>query len=227
MKLIHIIAGFLALSSGFIALYALKGGKLHRQSGTLFAYAMLVMAGLGAIMAARLPERLSSLVGVLTCYLVTTSLLAVKRRPGEPFLAIDFGAMLVALGVAATSIGFAAYALRSGSGRMDGYPATGYFIVAGVALLAAALDIRMLIAGDLRGAHRIARHLWRMGLALWIATGSFFLGQAKLFPEPVRKFSLLAIPVLLVLVTTVYWLVRTLRRSRPARTLVPASSFSR
>ena len=33
MKLLHIIAGLTALISGGVALYAAKGGKLHRQSG--------------------------------------------------------------------------------------------------------------------------------------------------------------------------------------------------
>lgn len=67
MKLIHIIAGFLALGAGAVALYTLKGGTLHRQGGAIFVYAILVMAGLGAVMAALKPDRLSSMGGVLAC----------------------------------------------------------------------------------------------------------------------------------------------------------------
>ena len=56
-----------------------------------------------------------------------------------------------------------------------------------------------------------------MGFAMWIATASFFLGQAKFFPEPIRKSGLLAIPVLLVLVVMLYWLLRVLlKRRNPA-----------
>ena len=77
-------------------------------------------------------------------------------------------------------------------------------------------------AGQIAGAQRIVRHLWRMCFAMLIATGSFFAGQMQVFPELVRKSSLLGvpvlmIPVLLVIVTTLYWLVRTLvKRKRSA-----------
>jgi hypothetical protein len=77
-----------------------------------------------------------------------------------------------------------------------------------IALLAALGDSRMMRAGGIDGARRIARHLWRMCLAMFIATASFFLGQPKVFPRALVKSGLLAIPVLLVLVLMFYWLAR-------------------
>jgi hypothetical protein len=76
-------------------------------------------------------------------------------------------------------------------------------------------------AGQIAGAQRLVRHLWRMCFAMLIATGSFFAGQMQVFPELVRKSSLLGvpvlmIPVLLVIVTTLYWLVRTLVKRKRA-----------
>ena len=69
-------------------------------------------------------------------------------------------------------------------------------------------------SGALRGTARIARHLWRMAFALLIAAMSFFLGQAKVIPKPIRIPGLLALPVLAVLVTMLYWMWRVrLRRS--------------
>lgn len=208
MKLIHIIAGFLALASGAVALYSVKGGNLHRKGGTIFVYAMLVMAGIGAFMAALKPERISVIGGVLACYLVTTALLTVRRRPGEEFHWLNHAALLVALAAGITGIKFGFDALDDTSGRLDRFPAPMYFTFGTIALLSAFGDARMLRARDIQGAQRIARHLWRMGLAMFIATGSFFLGQAKVFPESIRKGPLLAIPVLLVVVTVLYWVVR-------------------
>jgi uncharacterized membrane protein len=49
---VHIVAGALALTFGYTALFAAKGSTLHRKSGTLFVYAMVVMASLGAVLAA-------------------------------------------------------------------------------------------------------------------------------------------------------------------------------
>ena len=84
-----------------------------------------------------------------------------------------------------------------------------------VSLLCSALDLRLLKAGQIVGAQRLVRHLWRMCFAMLIATGSFFTGQMQVFPEIVRNSALfgvpiLVIPVLLVLLTTLYWLGRTL-----------------
>jgi len=66
----------------------------------------------------------------------------------------------------------------------------------------------MLARGSIAGVQRLLRHLWRMTFALFVATGSFFLGQAKVIPEPLRNFALLSIPVLFVLVALFYWLWR-------------------
>jgi hypothetical protein len=53
-----------------------------------------------------------------------------------------------------------------------------------------------------------------MGFAMFVATGSFFLGQADELPEAIRIVPLLALPVLATLVFTPYWLVKVLRRRK-------------
>ena len=47
---IHIAAGGLAIVLGAIALSVKKGGTIHRRSGLLFVYAMLVMGVSAAIL---------------------------------------------------------------------------------------------------------------------------------------------------------------------------------
>jgi len=66
MKSLHIIAGLLALVSGAVALAVLKGGRVHRRSGTIFVYAMLFMASSGALMAVLKMQRVNTMAGVLT-----------------------------------------------------------------------------------------------------------------------------------------------------------------
>jgi len=54
---------------------------------------------------------------------------------------------------------------------------------------------------------------------MWFATASFFLVQAKVFPEPLRHMmGVRAIPVVLVLVVMFYWLgrVRMKRHRAPS-----------
>ena len=205
MILLHILGGLVGLTSGALALSAPKGGNLHRKAGIVFVCAMLVMSTSGAVMAALMPERISVIAGMLTFYLVITALLTV-RRPAQRFRWMEVGAMVFALVLGLLSISFAVQGLSAGN--TNGIAPMG-FIFGAVALLAASGDVRML-ARNIPWAQRIARHLWRMCFALWIAAASFFLGQSDEFPEALRIMPLLCTPVLLVLLLLFYWLARVL-----------------
>jgi hypothetical protein len=67
-----------------------------------------------------------------------------------------------------------------------------------------------------RGARRLARHLWRMCFALFIAAGSFFSIRervAKILPEPFTTAPMRVLPILLVFGAMFYWLWRVRGRS--------------
>jgi uncharacterized membrane protein len=214
---IHIIGGLTAIVAGAVALYALKGMRLHRKSGMIFVYAMLTMASTGAVIAAIKSQPENVIGGMITLYMVTTGLLTMRRHDGR-MVWVDSGAMVFGLVVASLSLNLAIHAVRSPTGRIHGLPPTPFFMFGIIGILAALGDLRMILARGLRGTHRLVRHLWRMCFALFIATGSFFLGQAKVFPKPIRILPLLAIPAFLPLVLMVYWLVRVLfTKWRPHR----------
>lgn len=209
----HIIAGSLALLSGYAALYARKGATLHRRAGIVFVYAMLTMALAGVLIAAvrRVAPAVNIPAGLLTGYLVITSLMTVrpvaKRRPW-----LDAGLMLLALGLGAANVTLAFNAMTQGGSAT--YAAIPFTVFGAVGLLAGAGDFRVLRSGPLQGARCLARHLWRMSFALVIAALSFFIGQADEFPPALRIMPLLALPVLAALVTMLYWLWRVrIRRS--------------
>lgn len=208
MYAVHIIAGSLGLISGYTALYVTKGAPLHRRSGMVFVWTMLTMAFAGLLMAALrgVAVVINVPAAVLTAYLVITALLTVQPRPAVQRW-LDPALMLVALAVGLVMLAFGLEAIAN-SGARKGVPAFPFFLFAFIGLLGAALDIRMMRAGGVRGAVRITRHLWRMCFALFIAALSFFLGQSDEFPAALRKPALLALPVLLVLVTMLYWLWR-------------------
>ena len=206
---IHIISGIIGIISGFIAVFAVKGMKVHRKSGIVFVYSMVVLALTGAVLGAVKNEPGNTVAGVLAFYFVATGLLTLQRRDGK-FHWIDAAAALIAIAVGFLSIKKGFDVLNGVAGARDGVPPGMRFFMGGVCLLAAAGDIRMMLLGGLAGAHRIARHLWRMCFSLFIASGSFFLGQAQVFPKPIRIFPLLAIPALLPLVLLLYWMVRVL-----------------
>ena len=82
------------------------------------------------------------------------------------------------------------------------------FFFGAILLLATAGDIRMLARGGISGRQRITRHLWRMCYGLFIATGSFFLGQQQVFPAFLRGSIYLTLPALLPLPLLIYWFLR-------------------
>ena len=211
MVLLHVLAGGLALVFGFVALSAAKGATLHRKSGMLFVYTVLTMAVTGTVMAALNAQNESVIGGVLTIYLVTTSLIAV--RPTTVALRrVEIAAMLIAIALLATCVTFGIQALASPSGTRGGIPYVVFFMFATVALLGVIGDVRTIRAGVLKGAPRLVRHLWRMCYALWIAAASFFLGPrervVKVIPEFLVTPVSLALPVVAVLVVMFYWLWR-------------------
>lgn len=205
--LIHIFGGALGLVSGYVALYAAKGATLHRRSGMLFVYAMGAMSVTGAAIAALTGAETSVIAALLTGYLVVTALTTV-RPPTAGSRRVEVGALLVALAVGLASLTLGFETLARGEAMREGVPTPMLFLFGTVALSAGVSDVRRLRAGNLRGAFRLARHLWRMCFALFIAAASFFLGQADEIPPALRHPALLAAPVLVVPVVMGYWLWR-------------------
>ena len=212
---IHIVAGGLAIVLGAIALIASKGGTLHRRSGLLFVYAMLTMGISGSVMAARQSlTNANVLGGFMSAYFVTTALTTV--RPVSVWTRrLNVCALAVAIALALFEIAQGVKALGSPRLSINGVPFFMLFFLATITTLAAFGDIRVMRSGALRGGPRLARHLWRMCFALFIAAGSFFSIRArvaKILPDPLTTPGMRALPVALVFVAMFYWLWRVRRR---------------
>jgi len=197
----------LGLLSGTAAMVFRKGSRRHRLAGNVFVIAMLSLAASGAYIGFMKHQMLNGLMGVLSFYLVVTAWWSARRRDGETDI-FDWGALLVPLAVAAALMTFGVEAANNSRGFKGGYPAGAYFVFGSLALLFAAGDVRMLARGGVSGGQRVARHLVRMCFALFIATGSFFLGQQQVFPAALRNASVLLFLGILPLLLMIFWLVR-------------------
>lgn len=216
---VHILGGMVGVASGSTALVVRKGGPTHRRAGAVFVIAMLFMGAAGAIAAIVKAQGTNVMAGVFTCYLVATAALTVRRRPSTTGRAevalLCFG---LAIGLSGLALGWAASRQLLPLGRGDS--AAGYVVFGILTLLFVSGDVRMLVRGGVAGSQRLVRHLWRMSFALFIAAGSFFLGtasdpvlrksglRATLFTPAIRKTGLPAVPVLIIVALTVYWLWR-------------------
>jgi uncharacterized membrane protein len=203
-----------ALVTGFVALGAAKGSALHRRSGTLFVYLMLVMALTGAAIAAVEASRpepktgilATMLMGLFTAYLVVTALTTI-RPPSTWSRRLDFVGIPLAGAIGVGQWTLALRALAGIGGRQSTIITTVELVFGSIALLAAGSDLRRLrSSAPLVGAKRIARHLWRMTFALWIAVFSFFPRLTKFAPKPFG--ALVALPIIGVLGAMIYWLWR-------------------
>jgi hypothetical protein len=105
-------------------------------------------------------------------------------------------------------LGWGLQAAHSPTGLLDGAPPARYYVFAGFAAFAVALDLKVILQGGIAGVPRIARHLWRMCLALFFASSFFFLGQQKVMPAFLHGSPILYAPALAPLVLMAFWLVR-------------------
>jgi hypothetical protein len=209
---VHIAAGLVAIVAGYIALFAGKGASVHRRSGTIFVYAMLVMASTALVVSLAHVRLINIGMSVLTIYMVITALLTVRERPRS------WDTAAIVPGVVATLYLWSLGVIAAGSpdGEIEGMPAAGPFLFGLFGFVGVAGDVRLLGGRIPHGAERLRRHLWRMCMAATVATGSFFLGQPQVFPEPIRGSGIRPLLGLLPLAVMVYWLVRTRIRRRRA-----------
>jgi len=195
----HVTAGALALLFGYTALYATKGGGVHRKSGLLFVIAMAVMSITGALIAALGVNVVSLIAGLLTFYFVMTGLLTVRKGETPRWISAVGLAMAVVVGLLA----FRSAVDAARAGRAEAAP---MFVFGAMAMLGALGDVRVIRSGGIQGSRRIVRHLWRLCFAMWVAAASFFWGPPGRVPDIINIPALLPIPVLTPIAVMSYWL---------------------
>ena len=212
---IHIGAGLLALPAGTMAVAARKGGRLHAKAGTLFFAAMLVLGVTASILEPFRTPPGSPISGVIVCYFIGTSWVTARRRDGTTGW-FEIIACAAALGLAVLMVwgGFTGATTPAGPGPV--------FALGGLCLLAGLLDLNAILRARLTPAQRIARHLWRMCFAFFIATGSFFLGQQDVLPAAVRGSPVLFVLAFAPFGVMAFWLARV-RIGKSFRPILAAS----
>jgi len=227
LLMLHICAGTAGFLSGAVAISLRKGSRRHALAGDVFVVTMLTMAATGAYMALMKSQMGNFLGGVFTFYLVATAWWTARRTERKTDSA-DWVALLCVSAVTIANLIFGIEAVRSATGRAGGYPAPIYLFGGAVALIAAIGDIRLLMGRGISGTQRIARHLWRMCYALFVASGSIFLARAHMFPTVLRATGILFIVSFMPLALMIYWLIRVRVAPKFKKKPVPqpAASFA-
>jgi hypothetical protein len=212
---IHIAGGSVSLISGMVAGFAPKGGKLHRLAGKVFVASMLVMALFAAYLAIAMPDQIVNVfISTLVAYLVVSAWMTVRRDqgtsgPGDKitlFVAISLWAPFAILSF---QLATGAAPLFKSAVPFEGPVLVAIYSFTAILTLAAVGDARVVLAGGISGAPRIARHLWRMCFGLTLATGSAFTnGFARLLPGPYHVPVYFHLPKLIPLGLLVFWFIR-------------------
>jgi uncharacterized membrane protein len=224
LLLLHIVAGTLGMLSGFVAVFLRKGSRRHGLAGNVFVISMMSLSTTGVYLAALKHQPGNILGGALTFYLVATAWLTARRKEMRTVI-LDWCALLVVLTVAAVNLTFGLEAAMSATGLKYDYPPGPYFFLGSIALLATVGDVRMLVRGGISGTQRLARHLWRMCFALFIAAASIFLARQQIFPAILQKTGVLVLLSILPLILMIFWLFRV-RFAKAYKRTAPAINVS-
>jgi hypothetical protein len=222
----HICAGTLGMLSGFVAMFFRKGSLRHGLAGDVFVVSMLILSISGVLLAVMQSQPGNILGGTFTFYLIITAWMAAHRGDQVPGI-FDRAAFAIALSVAAFEVTYGLEAVLSRTGLKYDYPPGPYFFLGSVALLASTGDFRMLLRGRISGTQRIARHLWRMCFAWFIASASIFLARQHIFPVFVRKTGVLFLLSFLPLILMGFWLIRVRFAKRAAAGYIPGREQQR
>lgn len=208
LLVLHIASGFIALLSGLVAMSSRKAGTgRHAQAGNYYYLSMSLMTVSAAILTIWEPDRLTLGTAIWTFYLVHTSRNAARNRSGQ----MDASwCWTLPLGIIATGVFMHGgwVALSEPKQEFQGMSAIAFFVFGSGALLSLLFDLSLFWRTRLSQRQRIARHLWRMVAAYFLAVTSLFLGQQDdVFPFMVGS-PILLLPSLLTLGFLTFWAIR-------------------
>ncbi len=207
----HMAGGTVGMIAGLIAVFARKGERLHRAAGKAFTVSMLFMTVAAGYLAVVRPGQLPNLiVAAMVLYLVVTAWLTAQRKDGER---AGFPEKVGLAFITLLFLPFSGLSFLSVIGKappvIHDETAIATYIFTGVVGLAAIMDLRVVLGARLAGAARVARHLWRMCLALTLAVGSFTLNALpRILPFKVHVTDAWFAPQFVMLGVLFFWLAR-------------------
>lgn len=95
---VHILAGSLALLSGPVAMFNQDGGRIHRQSGKIYFWSMMVIFVTSIVLSVIRANWFLFMVGIFSTYLITTAYRALslkKLHSGQKAAKVDWIILVV------------------------------------------------------------------------------------------------------------------------------------
>ncbi len=209
LLVLHIGGGAVGIATGWVAVTSRKGETIHRAAGRIFFIAMLICYVVATGVAPFLSDgqRVNTIAGLLALYMLLSAWRTVRRRETAPEWPEKAG-LIMALMIIAMNFVFIQLGASSSTGMIDGASYEPLYLFSIIAFFAAAGEMNLILRGGLSADGRIARHLWRMCVSFFIASGSFFLGQQQVMPGWMRGSPVLIALALAPLIFMVFYLVK-------------------
>jgi uncharacterized membrane protein len=204
---LHFWIGCGAIIAGFTAFASRKGEGVHRTAGTLFVVTMGLLAISGLWLSLARDILFTVFLSAISFHALITGWAAAKSR----FVLCRWISRLAPISSGLIGLGAVAGGMIAGAspdGLLNDLPPAAFYLLAFVSAVLCGLDIfyALMPAPPLRV--RLTRHVWRMGFSFFLATGIFFFGNNHVLPEVLRSPWFLALPVLAVVVWTLFHAVR-------------------
>ena len=171
----HIVAGGLALLVGPIAMFNQDGGKLHRKSGIIYFYSMMVIFVSSIILSIVRENWFLFMVGIFSCYLVLTGYRALKLKMlhrGQKAEKIDWFILIISLIAGRGLIAMGVWMFWSQGNSFGLVP----FIFGGVMMSGVKEDYQRFTVPPTEKNHWLLKHIVGM-MGGYIATLTAFLVQ--------------------------------------------------
>lgn len=205
----HIGGGAIGILAGAVALASRKGARVHRAAGAVFLLSMLICYSVAFAVAPFLTDgQITNTIAAASALYLLISGVSTARARAITASRWHGAGLLIALAIVGACLWFNYLGSLTPEGSVDGSPTQALVIFIVAASVAAAGELHVLLRGALPENARIARHLWRMCFSLFIASGSFFLGQQQVMPEWMRGSPVLIVLALAPLAAMAFYIIR-------------------
>jgi uncharacterized membrane protein len=180
LLVLHIVAGFTALITGFVATVTAKGGRRHRQSGRIYFWAMTLVFITATVIGVARGKVFLFLTGFFSYYLVVRGyrILSLKKLgAGQSATWLDWSIAAIAMIFGASLVGWSIF------GEARSFAAVP-FVFGSICLVFSARDIVLFVKGPKERNHWLFSHIISMG-AGYIATWTAFVVTNVHFLPPV------------------------------------------
>ena len=181
LLVLHVLAGFVALITGFISSVTPKGWRRHRQSGRIYFWGMTVVFITAVVVGAYREKWFLFMVGFFSYYLVVRGyriLFLKKLGAGQKAGWLDWGIVSIAMTFGASLVAWSVLLWPKGLSTVA-------LVFGIICLVFAGKDVHLFVKGPSVKSHWIFGHITSMSAGYVATWTAFVVTNVHFLPPPV------------------------------------------